>query len=155
MLCSFPSRAQPPIVDVVKWTFAPASMALASASVIQSVADGIDQSPLGVELSDLDGASELPDEEPPLPALEPVDVSLFEPDVVVVSDESSRFELPDPEPVLPARRSFLAQPDPLKWIAGAAKTLRTGPLPHNGQLVGPLSFRPWMTSNRRPQAEQT
>jgi len=53
------------------------------------------------------------------------------------------------------RRSFFAQPEPLKWIAGGAKALRTGPLPHNGQVLGPSSWTPWITSNRRPQAAQS
>jgi len=42
-------------------------------------------------------------------------------------------------------RSFLAQPDPLKWTAGADKALRSG-APQTGQLAGPGSFTPWMTS---------
>jgi hypothetical protein len=54
-----------------------------------------------------------------------------------------------------ARRSFFAQPDPLKWIAGAANAFRTGPLPQSGQCSGAGSSRPWMTSNRRPQAAQS
>jgi hypothetical protein len=61
-----------------------------------------------------------------------------------------------PEPdVAVERRSFLAQPDPLKWIAGAVKALRTGPPPHEGQLVGPSAWTPWMTSNRVPQLAQS
>ena len=35
-------------------------------------------------------------------------------------------------------RSFFAQPDPLKWIAGAVIALRIGPLPQSGQVVGPV-----------------
>src|SRR6058998_3213556 len=45
MLWIFPSLAQPPIVDAVKWTLAAASRACASDTVIQSVAAGIGQSP--------------------------------------------------------------------------------------------------------------
>jgi hypothetical protein len=56
---------------------------------------------------------------------------------------------------LPARRSFLAQPDPLKWTAGAANALRTGPDPHSGQDVGGSAWTPWMTSNLLPQAAQS
>src|SRR5688500_11050753 len=44
MLWSRPSRAQPPIVEVVKWTFAAARTACASDRVIQSAAEGIGQS---------------------------------------------------------------------------------------------------------------
>jgi hypothetical protein len=54
-----------------------------------------------------------------------------------------------------ARRSFLAQPEPLKWTAGAAIALRTGPDPHRGQAVGGSAWTPWMTSKRRPQAAHT
>jgi hypothetical protein len=54
-----------------------------------------------------------------------------------------------------AWRSFLAQPDPLKWTAGAAIALRTGPEPHNGHVVGGSAWTPWITSNRRPQAAQS
>jgi len=45
-----------------------------------------------------------------------------------------------PDPALPgaavARRSFFAQPDPLKWTAGAWIAFLTGPPPHSGQLAG-------------------
>ncbi len=54
-----------------------------------------------------------------------------------------------------ARRSFLAQPDPLKWTAGAENALRTGPEPHSGQTVGGSSCSPWIVSNRRPHAAQS
>jgi len=52
-----------------------------------------------------------------------------------------------------APRSFLAQPDPLKWIVGAVKALRTSWLPQIGQLVGPASLTPCSTSKRCPLAE--
>ena len=76
----------------------------------------------------------------------------------------------DPEPTSPlsppsvadflpavaaARRSFFAQPEPLKTIVGGAKALRTGPDPHDGQVSGEGSWTPWMTSKRRPQAAQS
>jgi hypothetical protein len=50
-----------------------------------------------------------------------------------------------------APRSFLAQPDPLKWIAGVTNPLRTGPPPQAGQVVGPSAWTPWITSKRCPQ----
>jgi hypothetical protein len=53
------------------------------------------------------------------------------------------------------RRSFLAQPDPLKWTAGAPIALRTGPEPQSGQEAGGSPYTPWIASNRRPQAEQS
>lgn len=54
-----------------------------------------------------------------------------------------------------AWRSFLAQPEPLKWIVGGANALRTGPSPQSGQRSGDGSSMPRMTSNRRPQAAQS
>jgi hypothetical protein len=52
-------------------------------------------------------------------------------------------------------RSFFAQPDPLKWIAGAANCLRIDPsAPHDGQNVGPGSLMPWRMSARWSQAVQ-
>ena len=53
-------------------------------------------------------------------------------DVSVAPDD---FRLLDP-------RSFFAQPEPLKWIVGAAMALRTSWLPHTGQLVGLASLTP-------------
>jgi hypothetical protein len=53
------------------------------------------------------------------------------------SDPPFDFE-PDGEDV--AERSFLAQPEPLKWIVGALKPLRIVPTaPQFGQVVGPAS----------------
>jgi hypothetical protein len=149
MLWTFPSRAHPPIVDVVKWTLAAARIAWASDRVIQSDPDGIDQSPpavgsgVGVELfveGELDGG-----------------VSLAGASVSLLFDDDPSVPAFDPpvDDLVAARRSFFAQPDPLKWIAGAANALRTGPDPHNGQVVGGSAWTPWMTSNRRPHAAQS
>ena len=131
MLWSRPSRAQPPIVDVAKCTFAAARMACASDRVIQSAAEGIGQSrsrPGGFvavpDFADLDsplddslvveaaGATgddpaSVPDEpdsfdEPPSELDEPLSGALSSPPP------------PGDEPVLTAaRRSFFAQPEPL------------------------------------------
>ena len=60
-----------------------------------------------------------------------------------------------PDLTVAARRSFLAQPEPLKWIAAAVIALRTGPPPQIGQVVGPSAWTPWMTSKRWPHAAQT
>jgi hypothetical protein len=91
-------------------------------------------------------------------------------EVVAELDDDPPSESPVEDPVSPlraaespepddedadARRSFFAQPVPLKWTAGAAKALRTGPPPHDGQLVGPSAWTPWMTSNRVPQLAQS
>jgi hypothetical protein len=112
--------------------------------VIQSDAAGIDQSE-------------------PLPGLDADESAGFDStapasDVVVAADVS-----PDPASSVAAlerdfaaaRRSFLAQPEPLKWIAGGANAFRIGPAPHSGHADGPSSWTPWMTSNRRPQAAQS
>jgi hypothetical protein len=46
-------------------------------------------------------------------------------------------------------RSFLAQPVPLKWTAGAANCLRiVASAPHEGQNLGPGSLIPWRMSAR-------
>lgn len=53
-----------------------------------------------------------------------------------------------------ARRSFFAQPEPLKWIAGALMPLRRGPDPHSGQIVGRSAKTPCISSKWWPQAAQ-
>jgi len=137
--------------------------------VIQSVAAGIAQSaldpavfddpagfvepvdaslePLGVAFEPSDVAFEPSDAPSPEPPVAPAGTSV-----------DSEPSAPEPEAApdfAPARRSFLAQPDPLKWTAGAAIALRTGPDPHNGQVAGGSAWTPWITSNRRPQAAQS
>jgi hypothetical protein len=53
-------------------------------------------------------------------------------------------------------RSFFAQPEPLKWIAGLTSALRIVPsVPQLGQKRGPGSLIPWITSTRCRQFEQT
>ena len=52
------------------------------------------------------------------------------------------------------RRSFLAQPLPLKWIVGGTNARVTRPS-QSGHCWGPASFRPWKTSYRWPQALHT
>jgi len=96
------------------------------------------------------------DDDPSRPEPSPPDASPPErwPSVPWPSDPSSLVPEPAPERT-PARRSFLAQPDPLKWTAGAWIALRTGPEPHTGQDAGGSAWTPWMTSNRRPQAAQS
>jgi hypothetical protein len=133
------------------------------------VAEGIVQSPVEFVVEVDDGADPGLEDEPPEddpsddpsddPLDVPLDIPLDEPllDTGFPSPEPSLPELevaPDPAPLFAGRRSFFAQPEPLKWTAGAANALRTGPLPQSGQLVGGSSCRPWITSNRRPQAAQ-
>ena len=53
-------------------------------------------------------------------------------------------------------RSFLAQPEPLKWIAGETIALRSVPSkPQLGQKFGAGSLIPWITSVTCLQFEQT
>jgi hypothetical protein len=103
-------------------------------------------------------------------AFEPSDVAFEPSDVAFEPSDAPSPETPvaaagtspDSEPSVPeseaapdfapARRSILAQPDPLKWTAGAEIALRTGPDPHNGQDAGGSAWTPWITSKRRPQA---
>jgi hypothetical protein len=51
------------------------------------------------------------------------------------------------------RASFLAQPLPLKWMAGAESALRIGP-PQLSHVAGPAAWIPWLTSTSRPQSVQ-
>src|SRR5262245_28803677 len=145
MLWSRPFRAQPPIVDVVKWTLAAARMAGAAVSGIQSLAAGIRQS-----------------------AAEPLELGSFvvaalSPSFVVSVDPpdaepSASPDVEDPfelDEALAERRSFFAQPEPLKWMAGGANALRIVPsLPHDGQNWGAGSLRPRSSSVRWSHAEQ-
>jgi len=55
----------------------------------------------------------------------------------------------------PGRRSFLAQPEPLKWIVGGLNALVRVPwAPQAGQALGPLLLMEWTTSVVLPQFEQ-
>jgi hypothetical protein len=53
------------------------------------------------------------------------------------------------------RRSFFAQPEPLKWIVGGANAFLMGPPPQTGQSTGGSAYTPWTTSNRVPHAAQS
>jgi hypothetical protein len=58
--------------------------------------------------------------------------------------------------LLDDERSFLAQPEPLKWTAGETKALRSvSSAPHAGQNRGAGASIPWMNSVRVEQFEQT
>jgi hypothetical protein len=54
-----------------------------------------------------------------------------------------------------ARRSFFAQPDPLKWIAGVVNAFLIGPPPQSGHSVGGSAWTPRRISNRWPQFAQS
>lgn len=52
-------------------------------------------------------------------------------------------------------RSFLAQPEPLKWTVGVDMAFFIEPsAPQEGQNLGPASLMPWITSVRCRQFEQ-
>jgi hypothetical protein len=136
MLDSRPVRAQAPIVLGRKWTLAAARISDASARVIQSAAaiaysaagSGAFASPARVEGAGVDS----PGEEPSF-------------DSAVVARGADRLA-----------RSFFAQPDPLKTMAGGTNALRIVPsAPQLEQNRGPSSLTPWITSRRRSQALQT
>jgi hypothetical protein len=89
----------------------------------------------------------------------------FEPEPVAESDAVSvdaAFPSPpapslavaaeDPDAAL-ERASFLAQPLPLKWIAGVLRAFFIAP-PHTSQVSGPVPEIAWMTSTERPQDVQ-
>jgi hypothetical protein len=85
----------------------------------------------------VDPPDELPDELPD----EPLDALLDALFAALVRDD--------------APRSFLAQPDPLKWIVGDENCLRIVPSrPHAGQKTGPWSLIPWRMSARWSQEVQ-
>lgn len=154
-------------------------MARAPDRVIQSVAAGMGQSDVvGVGVGGVDDevvAGEVDGDDPSF-ALEPL-VPLESParsepvgDVPPLSVvvEASSFFVDDPPSTVEsspafaaapddtvARRSFFAQPEPLKWTAAAVMALRIGPSPHNGHAPGGSPWTPWITSKRRPHAAQT
>jgi hypothetical protein len=94
-------------------------------------------------------------EEPEEPDDEEVSDEADEPDDVPLAAALALESPPlapseSPEPALAPTclkldppRSFFAQPDPLKWIAGTANCLRIDPsAPHDGQKSGPGSLIP-------------
>jgi hypothetical protein len=148
MLWRRPARAQPPIVVGRKWTFAARRISAASPNEIQSEA-AIGQSPDFAV--DVPGALLAVVEDVGSPA------GLASPVEEAAPSESSEPPLPVLlDPAAAERRSFLAQPVPLKWIVGAAIALRMVPsAPHDGQNVGPESLTPWRMSVRWLHALQT
>ncbi len=127
-------RAQPPMVEVAKWTFAAARMARASASVIQSAAEGIGQSAVGARVFD-EGPVSADEGDPffdspvaeveaggdaPAPSVDErasfeagsVDAPVSVPDDPA-SDDPSSPPPTDAALLTAARRSFFAQPEPL------------------------------------------
>jgi hypothetical protein len=107
--------------------------------------------------ADVDDAAPSPLFAPPVPSppdeAAPDAVS-FVPDVVTGAVPSSALD----DRALDgdaARRSFFAQPDPLKWMVGGANAFLIGPRPHDGHVVGGSAWTPWTTSKRVPQAAQS
>jgi hypothetical protein len=93
---------------------------------------------------EVDAPSEVPPSDEPPPPVE----SVLEPE----APSPATFEAPGLDV---ARRSFLAQPDPLKWIAGVANAFLMGPPPHSGQASGGSAWTPRRISNRWPQFAQS
>ena len=127
MLWSRPTRAQPPIVEVVKWTFAAARMACASDRVIQSAAEGIGQSAVLagalVEAPGFDGFGGPLDDSPVAVAAgtdasppsdddpEPADDPFSDVEDPPSDAPSSPLDWDEPD-FTAVRRSLFAQPDP-------------------------------------------
>ena len=163
MLWSRPERAQPPIVDVVKWTLAAARSACASDNEIQSVADGTCQSAClaGLEPAGAAGPLGIPLPSPPEGGFG--DASSPFPDVAspegLASVAAASLEASAEDDSLldeaAERRSFFAHPEPLKWTAGEEIAFLTGPPPQRAHASGASAWTPWMTSKRRPQAAQS
>jgi len=86
----------------------------------------------------------------------------FSEDVFAVVSDVAPSELEPPSPPVAAgvvsdadaalraaeRRSFFAQPEPLKWIDGAENAFLTGDAPQIGHASGPLAATPCITSKR-------
>ena len=119
------------------------------------------------EARPLDG-SRPDDSPPPAPSPPPTDLPSPEPDEPDDPEESEDPEDPEaPSPDPPATaafvfeaeeldRSFFAQPEPLKWTAGGAKSFRSvSSAPQAGQNRGAGASMPWMNSVRVEQFEQT
>ena len=93
-------------------------------------------------------------EVPPLeaPPLDPPSFEPLAPSPDPESDAALAFVLALEE----LERSFLAQPEPLKWTAGGTNTFRSvSSAPHAGQNRGAGASIPWMNSVRVLQVEQT
>ena len=131
--------------------------------------DDLADPPLSPLVDDVVAESDPPDEPFDVGPSEPLEFeSLREPESPLEL-ESLVFALPlesalEPEPspaafeppgLAVARRSFLAQPDPLKWIAGVANAFLMGPPPQSGHSVGGSAWTPRRTSNRWPQFAQS
>jgi hypothetical protein len=129
MLWSFPERAQRASVERLTATLAAPRISAASARLIQSVAargtrsPGQSSAPVVTD-ADVESLVELP---------EAGGVAAAPPSEVVVG-----ASLDGAPPLLDAaaRASTLAQPLPLKWMAGALSALRISP-PQASQAAGP------------------
>jgi hypothetical protein len=133
IVCSFPERAQRPIVSAWKCTFAAASSSAASEREIQSAG--------GFDIAQL-----------PSPAVE-LALGLGLASFVLAASPGAAGPLALPDDRDDAF-SLRAQPLPLKWTAGAANDFRMG-LPQAGQTEGPAPCRGWTTSTSCPQPVQT
>ncbi len=106
-----------------------------------------DESEPGEESAPGDESEADEDESEPRDESEPGEESAPGDDSEPDEDESEPEELRDFPDDEVAERSFLAQPEPLKWTAGVAQALRIVPsFPQFGQNRGPGSLIPWITS---------
>jgi hypothetical protein len=103
-------------------------------------------------------ADEAPSPSPELPCEPPPELESDE--LVEPSDPFEPFEEADGSAArlalaCDALRSFLAQPEPLKWIVGGLNSLRSVPsAPHAGQALGGPLLIEWTISLVLPQLEQ-
>jgi hypothetical protein len=145
---------------------AAARISAASARLIQSLAAPATRQSPPSAVAELAVAEPLPVVEllavaESLPVDEPlaVDVDASPPpppgELPTAAASSPDFDVRDLPGDEVAERSFFAQPEPLKWTAGAEKPRRIVPsAPQLGQNRGPPSWIPWMTSIRCPQRAQ-
>jgi hypothetical protein len=106
-----------------------------------------------------------PDEEPDLDPGAPEEAPDAPSGVDEVSEPPELSDDPDPSPdelaadvafEVELDRSFLAQPEPLKWTAGGTMAFRSvSSAPQAGQKRGAGASIPWMNSVRVEQVEQT
>jgi hypothetical protein len=153
MLWTLPARAQLPIVAGRKRMFAAERISAASWRLIQSADAGATVQPV----ADSDEPEVLPPPEVEVVAVAGVESLDTEPSLPLVPAFAAGVSAPESGfegAFVLADRSFLAQPEPLKWSAGAVNALRRVPsAPQAGQKRGPGAAMPWITSVRSPQFE--
>ena len=113
---------------------------------MEELEPGLPEAPLEESLEDAPSPDDPPSLDPP-PELESDEPA---PSAEPPAAAAFVFELDELD------RSFFAQPEPLKWTAGGAKTFRSVSwAPQLGQNRGAGASIPWMNSVRVEQLEQT